>query len=431
MGGHAFAQASANGEPTLNTPRMSPADYERLKHIWLERISEFFPDGEVAVLAEAPEKSDYGDIDIFVALDKKVDFIEMAKQIRAMGIICRSSGKVQKCTLGVPMDGTTSLRPPVVYKAVTGTDPRKAKPSTSVTSEEYAQIDIEIISLELRDWHKFHSSYGDMVSLLGRIVTHLGFTISDRGFWLRMKELDASKTVEHVNAADRDGVILLSSDPKQVMSFLGLSADNYDAGFKTLNELFEWLGACRLLSPEAVKPRKNNASERHRQSKRDVFAKFFREWLPKHTDMNLDQDEQEQKARLSCAREKFLHEAVDFFDKRAEFDEKHTRLALQLYNAVSANFLRPFIAEHSGREGKQVTEIVRSFHRWLGFDADYHPHVLKVPHSDAESQLLNFLNEDKDSLRDPGGANRWVEEHWEELRTLERQRGKTAEDRHP
>jgi hypothetical protein len=61
---------------------------------------------------------------------------------------------------------------------------RKAEASTTVTDEEYAQIDIEKVKPELLEWHTFYSSYGDMLGLLGHIVTHLGFTVNDRGFWL-------------------------------------------------------------------------------------------------------------------------------------------------------------------------------------------------------------------------------------------------------
>lgn len=79
--------------------------------------------------------------------------------------------------------------------------------------------------------------YGDLNGLLGHIVTHLGFTITDRGLWLRMKELDAAKSIERANVADDLGKMFLSSDPGAVMRFLGLSEELWQAGFATLDEL--------------------------------------------------------------------------------------------------------------------------------------------------------------------------------------------------
>ena len=153
MGGGAFAQAAAQGEPTLNTPRMSPQEYTSLKTIYLNKLQGYFEDGRVACLIEAPEKVSYGDMDIFVALDRRVDFIDMAKYLGATGIICHSGGQVQKCTLAVAKDNASNKRAPVVYKHVQENNDRKARASTTVTEEEYAQIDVEIVPSALLDWH--------------------------------------------------------------------------------------------------------------------------------------------------------------------------------------------------------------------------------------------------------------------------------------
>ncbi len=168
MGGGAFLQAYAQGEPTLHTPRMSPEDYQRLKAKYLEKLQVLFPGSKVAALTEAPEKTDYGDIDIFIATERTVDLAELASAIGAAGVICRS-GKT--ATLGVHKDGTEKEGPAVVYKVKNG-----QISSSEITTEEYAQIDIGILSPEMLEWHTFYSSYGDMIGLLGHIVTQLGFT---------------------------------------------------------------------------------------------------------------------------------------------------------------------------------------------------------------------------------------------------------------
>jgi hypothetical protein len=263
---------------------MKPDQYERLKNVYLTKLRDYFPKGKIACLTEAPEKSDYGDMDVFVAIDQLVDFVDMANFLGAAGVICHSSGKIQKCALGVPLDGSAHGRPAVVYKHVNNSSGRKLAPSSTVTVDDYAQIDVEVISPDILAWHTFYSSYGDMAGLLGHIVHNLGFTVSDRGLWLRLAELDKSKTVSHVNIADRDGRILLSSDPDVAMQFLGLSVQGYNDAFQTVDELYEWLGKCRLISNHAIKWKRNTASERNREQTRTIFSRFFNEWLPAHHD---------------------------------------------------------------------------------------------------------------------------------------------------
>ena len=171
MGGGAFAQAFAPGEPTLHTPRMSPDEYERVKKVYSEKMQTCLPDIKVTVLTEAPEKTDYGDIDIFIATEQHVDWADLATQLGAAGVICHSS---KKATMAVPKDASEKLGSAVVYKHHHGISKRDCTSGTS--SEEYAQVDIEIVSPDLLDWHTFYSSYGDMAGLIGHIVTQLGFT---------------------------------------------------------------------------------------------------------------------------------------------------------------------------------------------------------------------------------------------------------------
>ena len=185
MGGGAFAHAAATGEPTLTTPRLTPEQYTQLKAIYLKKLRDYFPGTRIACLTEAPEKTDYGDMDILIAIDQKVNFVDMANSLGAAGIICHSGGGPQKCTLGVPIDGSPHAGPVVIYKHVNENAGRKVESSSTTTVDDYAQIDVAIIQPSILDWYTFYSSYGDMAGLLGHIIHNLGFTISDVGLWIR------------------------------------------------------------------------------------------------------------------------------------------------------------------------------------------------------------------------------------------------------
>ena len=423
MGGGTFAQAAAPGEPTLNTPRMSPSEYTTVKTIYLSKLQGYLPHAKVACLTEAPEKAHYGDMDLLIAIDERMNFVDLANRIGAVGIVCQSSGRVQKCSLAVRKDGAGSERSVVVYEHV-HVNGGRTETFDNITTEEYAQVDIEIVSPELLEWYTFYSSYGDMAGLLGHIVHNLGFTVSDLGLWLRLKVLDLSKTVHSANVAGKDGMILLSSDPSLVMEFLGLSVEAYNAGFQTLNELYEWLGACRLLAVEAIKVKRDNAHELNREKKRTVYSNFLYEWLPAHTAVDANKDEVKASFNLDEYREKYAQEAIAVFAKQKEYNIKHWALVDVVRNASASNLLKPLIAQHSGRSDKALVEILKAFRRYVAFHPNGEPYVCQTPHSDAESQLQFFLGQDAVSLKNPQVTSEWIREHWEELRSLERRRVK-------
>lgn len=462
MGGGAFSHAFAEGKPTLNTPRMSPDIYSNLKHFYTERLRSYFPPNiQVASLTEAPEKADYGDLDFIIAYDDRVDFFNLATYLGAVAVICPDAQN-QKCTMAFLRDGSRSPKPVVIYKHVNDNGAHKLKPSSTVSDKEYAQMDIGTVPTQFFEWHIFYSSYGDMGGLVGHIVHNLGFTVNDRGFWLRMKELDDSKKPPYkVDIADRDGKFFLSHDPEEVMQFLGLSVLSYCRGFKTLDALYSWLGKCKLISWEAVKVKKDNSSERNREQKRIVYSKFFNEWLPAHlphadahhnADRETTPDEESNtaitaasRARLHTKRAELVQEALDFFGKEKDYTAMHTSFTRHIQSSIVAQLLKPILRKHNGVTDKNLNEVVRAFRRWVAVSADGQLSTLEEPRIDAESELWRLLDEaspkeDLDGgtegagdetglayrLKNEGHVNVWAGEHWKEVRSMERQKTKEA-----
>ena len=243
---------------------------------------------------------------------------------------------------------------------------------------------------------------------------------------VRLPELDLSKTVKYanVNVADRDGYIFLSNDFRMIIKFLGCSVERYERGFTTLCELYEWLGECRFLSALPLQVKRDGASERRREQTRPVYCGFYRDWLPARMAMQFELAESERAEKLLLLREQHLEEAVQSFHKAEEYGMKRAALVLTMANGLAASLPKPLIAEHSGKAAKQQVEILRAFRRYVGFNASGEPVVLSDPHSDDESELHRFLNQGKNALQDPEATSAWVRAHWEDLRTLERQRAK-------
>ncbi|KAK4501650.1 hypothetical protein PRZ48_007459 [Zasmidium cellare] len=465
MGGSAFAQAAAPGQPTLHTPRMTPAEYANLKAIYLFRLQKQFPGKTVSVLIEAPEKTSYGDIDLIVEYDEHVDFIDLAGKLGAAGVICSSSGKHQLCSIAVLKDGARCPNETVVYKNVTSNNAKKAQVASSSTVEEYAQIDIQVIGSEDFKWHSFYCSYGDMGGLLGNITRNLGLTISDKGLVLRLKELDYAKRQKFQQVADRDGMLCLSNDPTQIMFFLGLSPKRYADGFTTVEDFFSWVRECRLIDMEVIKKKRNISRDRQKENKRTLYSTFFEEWLPNSCDMD-DEDADRIKGEGEDAvkdeavkdevvkdeatkeevvkdedtvrrekRDKLCTDAVSYFDKEEEYKTMSETLCRLLCNMWTERLLKPVIADYSGAKDKKLAEIMRAFRRWVCFVDAAVPHITVEPHSDDRSQLFWFLRDCfflkrlDDTIpvfNKPDKAHAFVCKNWEELKGLERQWGKAA-----
>ncbi|KAI7150621.1 hypothetical protein D0869_01488 [Hortaea werneckii] len=486
MGGNAFALASAEGHPRLQTPRMTPEIYHHLKVIYTNRLRSCFPDcAKIATLTEAPEKSDYGDIDFIISFSKKPassapDWSALANDIGAAGFIWHGP---KTASFAVPQFG--SMHPERAMRYHLQSDNLQDVHRSNQTPDTlYAQIDVELVEDELFDWHTFYASYGDMSSLLGHIVRNLGFTCSDRGLWLRLQELDDCKRQPiPFNIADKDGTIFLSHDKSQVMRFLNLDAEVYEKGFATRQELFEWLGKCRLIEWEAIDIRRDNADKKRREEKRGVFKAFLNEWLPANrpsatnsgTEANDSSDKHspepedpktslvkraKARTKLRTRRSELAEEAVTFFAKCEECACKHEAIVRNVRNAVASNILKDIVKQVTGKnDNKKLNEIIRAFKRFVRvrIPSVNHPvgnvqadtiavfagrdegggnvriflEISEEGHSDAESEVGMLLREQqvtdeegrietKYELLVQDAVTSWLAQHWEELKALER-----------
>ncbi|KAI6832085.1 hypothetical protein KC340_g7347 [Hortaea werneckii] len=492
MGGNAFALASAEGHPRLQTPRMTPEVYHRLKVIYTNRLRSCFTDcTKIATLTEAPEKSSYGDIDFIISFPKKPassapEWSALANDIGAAGFIWHGP---KTASFAVPQDGSMHSKPAMRYH-LQSDNPQDVHGSNKTPETLYAQIDLELVEDELFHWHTFYASYGDMSSLLGHIVRNLGFTCSDRGLWLRLQELDdCKKQPITLNIADKDGMIFLSHDKTQVMRFLTLDAEVYERGFATRQELFEWLGKCRLIDWEAIDIRRDNADEKRREAKRGVFKAFLNEWLPANkststisgTEANDSSDKHspdpeqpktasmkdaKARTRLRARRSELAQEAVTFFAKREEYACKHEAIVRNVRNAIASNILKDILKQVTGKnDNKKLNEIIRTFKRFVRvhISSAQPPEeksqadrivafagrdegegktrvVLEISeegHPDTASEVGTLLRErqvtdeegraeTKYDLLDRKAVTSWLAQNWEELKALERQKRKTT-----
>ncbi|KAI8175828.1 hypothetical protein KHU50_004096 [Colletotrichum sp. SAR 10_65] len=229
MGGSVFTA----GDKPLNTPRMPPEVYERVKaecHAALRKIYLC-----VASPIEGPAKKDYGDIDILVALERSIVLGESHSDYPPFG----KDGKKDACkaiqeAIGAPF---LKVEKQTDHYAVrwpdTGTLAEGEDTSTS-SPERYCQIDIAICdNLEQVHWKLFKHAHGDLWSILGTIIRPYGLTVDEESLWVRIVEMEKFDK--------KRARVLLTQDPYEILSFLGLAADSHiwDSAFESLEDMYD------------------------------------------------------------------------------------------------------------------------------------------------------------------------------------------------
>lgn len=478
MGGSAFARPGPNGEPALNTPRMSRDIYEPLKKLCFDVISDHY--STVVSLHDAPEKHDFGDIDFLVQGPITYDANELiAKELNAKRTVTNSLD----FTLAIPrpqyinhaaivdaVNGdtiptsdspfdTTVLPPLPDLPEITLDSVASVFAECSQKDEQendlpiYAQLDIRVYPQSLSlPWVSYLHSYGDLGQILGYLSYDLGLTSNDKGFFIRIAEQEKTNW----NAS----MIFLSHDPATVMKFLGLDTREYAAGFETEDQLFRWVSTSRTARryPERVKEdeannkgqspsgellvssKHQNSEHKRRMTTRPLFARFIESYLPNLPLMPTD---------VATARNKLLQDALVYFRKEEEYLSR-LATALEKVNEEKARLLLvAYLTEITGLATKYANEIVRGIRHWVTVisppnssqehdeDTDAHadgnPITLSLrdtPATGSEEQinlgvlLTSRTAAEAATLTEPAlreETKSFLSNNWSSLRTLERQ----------
>lgn len=439
MGGNVFMVSAAEGHPRLATPRMDGQKYHELKQNYAQLLRTPFPNARsIATAIEAPEKTDFGDIDMIIIDDGEVDWAKVAAEVGAVAWVNRGTDSKPACSLAVHFDGTRSKNPPVKYVLTHANDPLLRKPSSELDHGPYAQVDLVKIGSDLEDWTILYSSYGDLAGILGRIVTNFGFDVTEMGLRLRLQEWDDSSLEEweHFKPRKDEGKLMLSTNPDETMEFFGLDVNRYRAGFQTMEEIFRWLSESELASRHSVKRERHvPVTREEKKMDRNMFNSFFNEWLPAHLEAEetaIDSPQpkayEDLRPSLSQLRQKYLDAALLKFDKREEYSTLHQALIYKRALQTAEAKLRPIIAMYSRKKGSALAEVVRAFRRNVEF-RDGQPSILPSQQQDSESLLSTFLGQTGRELRDSEAVDKWIKVNFDTVKEIERQRAEEKKKR--
>lgn len=316
MGGRAF--------PHLHVPRLSPAEYERIRDEYTKILQKFY--AQVACPAEAPEKDDHGDVDFLVA--EPVRGFSPDELKLALKAVDQTAHNPKSYAVPLNRDGE-------------GVGDGK-KPC-------YAQIDVQLCDdLSLR-WKTWNGAYGDLSQIIEILLRPVGLKMTDKGLYLNLKLANPESA----------SPIFLTKDAVKVREFLGLDEEEYQRGFQTLENLFEWCSRGKFFKAPAKgsKPRK-----------RWVFDLFL-QWAPSHA---------EAWASHPLSRSEVLPLAVKFFnvDQQVRLQVNRDQKLTAIMGAVSET-------KDSGDGGKQP-----KLERWIRFEDDGSPVLRPISGENEPGRML-------------------------------------------
>lgn len=361
MGGQAFSRGSKN----LNTPRMPAEVYRYMKNKIRDDLSLFFP--LVAVPVEAPEKTDYGDIDFIVAAESDsfhaagsnggpqaediwqrfgVEHGDGPREIVHKVLKPEHVISGQTINYAVPWPEGFQIPAP----AISATDDTAA-----VTAPAFVQVDVAICASQAAaEWRLFKHAHGDLWNMLGAVIRPFGLTVDEKALYVRVPEIE--------KLDKKRARVFLSSTPRDVLRFLGLEGmDESDAAtargdlgdarkricwdepFPSVDALFEYVASCSLFDeyawrlkrleerdaaraaavddfddqdmdsiPEAAwkgaaarafRERSLKANDRKRKKQRTVFRRFVDEFVPAYISARRAEQQQKQQQHEAQAPE--------------------------------------------------------------------------------------------------------------------------------
>jgi hypothetical protein len=163
MGGNAFTG--------LSCPRLSPEQYYVIRDRSLAILKDKFY-AKVICPPEAPSKEDHGDIDLLAS--EPTHTFTVGELSSALGAI-RNTREGKTTSFAVPLSETPNTSnsnkglPTTSTTSETQTISTTSKPdfTSTTTTKSYVQIDVHVCVPGYLEWELFHSSYGDLMQILG------------------------------------------------------------------------------------------------------------------------------------------------------------------------------------------------------------------------------------------------------------------------
>ena len=275
----------------------------------------------------------------------------------------------------------------------------------------YVQLDVHPVRKERLAWTNFHNTYGDVFNILNSFARSLGFVFEDTGLWVRIPEIGEA-------GLKQLSMIFLNLDPVSMMTFFDLDVARYQAGFLSLETLFEWIYQNRFFfNPKAAGCRfQFHRLDRKLVYTRPMIKKFHEHFLPGRG-LGFQQTKMDRQAALD--------HALDVFQCRDRYDAALTKFD---HEQSEKDLFEVKLPQRVPLKGEQFNEFVRAVKRWavprpptLCFDGRapsfVSPTILKEARDSDTDEFVAMIG--KDNVEELLG---WIQGHWKTLRAREKWR---------
>lgn len=321
MGGQAFAAS----KPLLLTPRMPLHIYALVLAQTHAILRKYYSHVETAV--EAPGKETYGDVDIAVYGPLDPTWCDVEK---GSAIVAEKLAEALGAKKFLTQKGSPTVNFAIPWPEQDSDD--------DANEDRYVQLDVQTCpSLVSFKWELFHAAHGDLWNILGSTIRPFGLTVNNQGMYLRIPEIELNDR--------KRSMVHLTSDPSQVLRFLGLAEDTWWTPFRNKEEMFEYAAGCRMFwikkADDSIEPGEDKADEiaakatqdiegqeggekgklklkhndRLRMTKRPIFREWMDEFIPRCR-------EQGKFEEAKTSREQIQEEAIAEFGVREEYDTR-------------------------------------------------------------------------------------------------------------
>ncbi|KAF2737588.1 hypothetical protein EJ04DRAFT_561501 [Polyplosphaeria fusca] len=109
--------------------------------------------------------------------------------------------------------------------------------------------------------------------MVGSMVKPLGLTLDNDGLLVRVQEMETSNM--------SGSMVFLTKEPKEVLRIVGLNRRILGQGFRSNDELYEYLTSCSIFNPAHFANRLKDSEFSTRLKDRSVaWVHFVLKWIP-------------------------------------------------------------------------------------------------------------------------------------------------------
>ncbi len=141
--------------------------------------------------------------------------------------------------------------------------------NTNMWSFDYKEIQVDFILTSRENWEtsKIYYSYNDVCNLIGKIAHRFGIKFGYKGLvW--------------VGFIPQKTEIILTKDHNKILEFLGFDSKAFNIGFKTLEEIFNFIIESKYFNPVYFDLDLHSSSVRDRDIKRVNYQLFLQKIEP-------------------------------------------------------------------------------------------------------------------------------------------------------